>query len=141
MSRRTLPLIALVLLVGAIATLAQDRRPTDSRVEARLKLARAGYKAAMDEYLEWVEPNGRTVADFSTIPIWSGRIMESERLMGNDRARSIKDHLGRLRDLVKLVVERQRHVAENFRHSTLLDLEYAIQEAEDLLTQAKAATP
>jgi len=135
MLKRTLPLFGLLLLGWAFASSAQDRKPLDPSSDARRKLAIAGFKAVMEEYTDDMAPNGSRQVGFAMVPVWSRRIMETELNSGGERIKSIQDHRDRLKQFAQLVRELQKGHPEHFRRSAVLDLEFAIMEAESMLAR------
>jgi hypothetical protein len=135
MSKRMLLLVGFVLLVsGTLAIRAQENATpagasASGEAAKRLKVAQAGL-----DFASRLEVEGK--AEFETVKTWSLRVMDAERGAGGDAAEPIRNHLDRMVREVKIAEARKQ--AARATSLDILDAQYAVLEAEEMLAKAKA---
>jgi len=134
MSRRMLLLVGFVLLVsGTLAIRAQEDAASagasrSDQAATRLKVAQAGL-----DFASRLSVEGK--AEFETVKTWSLRVMDAERDAGSDSAEPIRNHLDRMVREVKMAEARK--LAARATSLDVLDAQYAVLEAEEMLAKAK----
>jgi glycine/D-amino acid oxidase-like deaminating enzyme len=136
MSKQALLMLVSVLVInGTIAIPAQENsapsvRSADGAAEARLKLARAGLKLAL-EYSDEGE------IDFGTKRAWSIRVMEAERRAGVDPVKAVHAHLDRMNQQLDISLEAQRAPGNTPRsvRLELLEVQHAVIDAKAMVEE------
>lgn len=131
MFNRIVLVIGLFLVLDVMAASAQDRNMAKPTNEARVQLARQGFKVAVDEYMA-------SQADLAMVPVWSRRILAAEMDFSDLKPKPVEDHLDRLKQFLRLVQETAKRKPEGIRQGLILNLEYEILDAETLLVGMKA---